>query len=116
MLDVVGGDYVNRNIDALAVGGRIIQVGTMGGGRTEVNIGMLLPKRATITGTVLRARPIEEKIAITQRFAAEMLPLFDQGRLRPVIDARFTLEEIAAAHERMESNVNVGKILVDVCD
>lgn len=116
VLDVIGGDYVNRNISAVCVGGRIIQVGTMGGGRTDVNIGMLLPKRATIIGTVLRARPLEEKIAITQRFAAEMLPLFDQGLLRPVIDTRFGLDEIAAAHARMESNANIGKILIDVSD
>ncbi|NCY16370.1 MAG: NAD(P)H-quinone oxidoreductase [Actinobacteria bacterium] len=116
IVDVIGGDYVNRNLSAIRVGGRIIQVGTMGGGRTDVNIGMLLPKRAAIIGTVLRARPLEEKIAITQRFAAEMLPLFDQGRLRPVIDTRFALDEIAAAHARMESNANVGKILIDVCD
>jgi putative PIG3 family NAD(P)H quinone oxidoreductase len=116
VLDVIGGEYVNRNISAIRTGGRIIQVGTMGGGRTDVNIGMLLPKRASIVGTVLRARPIEEKIAITQRFAAEMLPLFDQGRLHPVIDTRFGLDEIATAHARMESNVNVGKILIDLCD
>ncbi len=116
VLDVIGGDYVNRNISALRVGGCIVQVGTMGGGRTDVNIGMLLPKRATIIGTVLRARPIEEKIAITKRFAAEMLPLFDQGRLSPVIDSRFPLSAIAEAQAQMESNANTGKILIDVCD
>jgi len=116
VLDVIGGDYVNRNIAALRTGGRIVQVGTMGGGRTDVNIGMLMPKRATIIGTVLRARPLEEKIAITQRFVAEMLPLFDQGRLSTVIDSRFSLGDIGDAHRRMESNANVGKILVDVSD
>lgn len=116
VLDVIGGDYVNRNISALRVGGRIVQVGTMGGGRTDVNIGMLLPKRATIIGTVLRARPIEEKIVITQRFAAEMLPLFDQGRMSPVIDSRFSLDDIAAAQSAMEANANTGKILIEICD
>ena len=116
VLDVIGGDYVNRNISVLRVGGRIVQVGTMGGGRTDVNIGMLLPKRATIIGTVLRSRPLEEKIAITRRFTAEMLPLFDDGRLVPVIDSRFTLSEIAAAHSYMETNANTGKILIDVRD
>ncbi len=114
VLDVIGGDYVNRNISALRTGGRIVQVGTMGGGRTDVNIGMLLPKRATLIGTVLRSRPLEEKIAITRRFAAEMLPLFDQGRLEPVIDSRFALGEIAEAHAAMERNANVGKILIDI--
>ena len=92
VLDVIGGDYVERNIDALAVRGRIVQVGTMAGGAVSVNIGKLMPKRASLIGTVLRARPLEEKIAITRRFAAEMLPLFDAGRLRPVIDRRFPLD------------------------
>lgn len=114
VLDVVGGDYVDRNLDALRTGGRIVQVGVMGGGVSPLNVGKLLPKRASIIGTVLRSRPIEEKIALTQRFAAEILPLFDEGRCRPVIDSRFPLVDIAAAHERMESNANVGKIVVDV--
>jgi putative PIG3 family NAD(P)H quinone oxidoreductase len=114
VLDVIGGDYVDRNIDALRIGGRIIQVGVMGGGASSVNVGKLLPKRATITGTVLRPRPLEEKIAITRRFGREMLPLFATGALAPVVDSRFPFDEIAAAHARMESNANIGKIVVDV--
>lgn len=114
VLDVIGGDYVNKNIAALRVGGRIVQVGTMGAGRTEVNIGMMLPKRASLIGTVLRARPLAEKIAITQRFAAEILPLFDAGVVEPVIDSRYSLSAIADAHAYMETNANVGKILIDV--
>jgi putative PIG3 family NAD(P)H quinone oxidoreductase len=114
VLDVIGGDYTNRNLAALRVGGRIIQVGVMGGGQTPVNLGLMLPKRATITGTVLRARPLEEKIAISRRFAAEVLPLFDAGALRPVIDSRYVLADVATAHERMQANANVGKVLLDV--
>jgi NADPH2:quinone reductase len=114
VLDVIGGDYVDRNIAAIRVGGTIVQVGTMGGGRTEVNIGMMLPKRATIIGTVLRSRPLAEKIAISRRFAAEVLPLFDAGLVRPVIDSRYSLADIGAAHAYMETNANVGKILIDV--
>jgi NADPH:quinone reductase len=114
VLDVIGGDYVERNIDALAVRGRIVQVGTMGGGMVSVNVGKLMPKRASLIGTVLRARPLEEKISITRRFSAEMLPLFDAGRLRPVIDRRFPLDDIVEAHRAMEANENVGKILIDV--
>jgi NADPH2:quinone reductase len=114
VLDVIGGDYVDRNIAAIRVGGTIVQVGTMGGGRTEVNIGMMLPKRATLTGTVLRSRPLAEKIAITKRFGAEILPLFDMGLVRPVIDSRYALADIGAAHAFMETNANVGKILIDV--
>jgi NADPH:quinone reductase-like Zn-dependent oxidoreductase len=114
VLDVIGGSYVPRNIASLAVGGRIIQVGVMEAGATDLNLGLLLAKRASITGTTLRARPIEEKIAISRRFAAEILPLFDHGPLRPVIDSRYPLGEVAAAHERMQSNANIGKILLDI--
>jgi len=114
VLDVIGGDYVDRDIAAVAIGGRIIQVGVMGGGVTSVNVGMLLPKRAALIGTVLRARPLEEKIAITRRFADEILPLFDRGVLHPVIDRRYPLADIAEAHAAMEANENVGKILIDV--
>ena len=114
VLDVIGGNYVDKNIASVRVGGHIVQVGTMGGGRTEVNIGMMLPKRASLTGTVLRARPLAEKIAITQRFASEVLPLYDSGSIRPVIDSRYRLSAIADAHAYMETNANVGKILIDV--
>lgn len=114
VLDVVGGDYVDRNLDALAVGGRIVQVGVMGGGSAQVSIGKLLPRRATIVGTVLRARPLEEKIAVSRRFGREVLPLFADGRLAPVIDSRFELARVAEAHQRMADNANVGKILLDV--
>ena len=114
VLDVIGGDYVERNIDALAVRGRIVQVGTMGGGAASVNVGKLLPKRASIIGTVLRARPLEEKIALSRRFATEVTPLFERGLLHPVIDRRYPLDRIADAHRAMEANENVGKILVDV--
>jgi NADPH:quinone reductase-like Zn-dependent oxidoreductase len=96
VLDVVGGAEVDRNIDALAMKGRIMR------------------KRAGVVGTMLRNRPLEEKVAISRRFAHEVLPLFDRGALRPVIDRRFPLDEIADAHRYMESNANVGKILVDV--
>jgi putative PIG3 family NAD(P)H quinone oxidoreductase len=114
VLDVVGGDEVDRNIAAIAVQGRIVQVGVMGGGRTSVNVGALLPKRATLTGTVLRARPLEEKIAVSRRFATEVLPLFASGRLVPVIFCRFGLSEIADAHVVMDSNANIGKIVVTI--
>jgi putative PIG3 family NAD(P)H quinone oxidoreductase len=113
VLDVVGGDEVDRNIDALALKGRIVQVGTLtGGGRADVS--KLMRKRAAVVGTMLRARPLEEKIAVTQRFTHEVLPLFASGDLHPVIDRRFPLAETAEAHRYMESNANVGKILLDV--
>jgi putative PIG3 family NAD(P)H quinone oxidoreductase len=114
ILDVVGGDYLDRNVAATAIKGRIVQVGVMAGGAVSFNLGALLPKRASLTGTVLRARPLEEKIAVSQRFAAEVLPLFESGALRVVIDSRYRLDDIATAHAFMETNANVGKIVVDV--
>jgi len=114
VLDVVGGDEVDRNLSASRPQGTIVQVGLMGGGRTSVNLGLLLVKRLHWIGTTLRARPIEQKIEICRRFAAEVLPLFDGGALRPVIDSRYGLDDIVAAHRHMESNANVGKILLDL--
>jgi len=114
ILDVIGGDYVERNIASLAVKGHIIQVGVMAGKPVPFNVGLLLGKRASITGTVLRARPLEEKIATSQRFAAEMLPLFDSGELKPVIDSTYAFADIASAHEYMATNGNVGKIVITV--
>jgi len=114
ILDVIGGEYVEKNVAALAVKGRIIQVGVMAGKPLPFNVGLLLGKRATITGTVLRARPTEEKIAISRRFAAEMLPLFSTGAMRPVVDSVHPFVDIAAAHVRMASNANVGKIVLSI--
>ena len=114
VLDVIGGEYLARNVKSLKTKGRIIQVGVMGTGTVDFNVGSLLAKRAQLIGTVLRARPIEEKIALTQRFAAEIVPRFDDGSLAPVIDSRYTLDTIAQAHERMGANANVGKIMIDV--
>jgi putative PIG3 family NAD(P)H quinone oxidoreductase len=114
VLDVVGGQYTIGNIKSLRVGGRLMQVGVMGQQTVELPLGLLLPKRASIVGTVLRARPLEEKIALTQRVRAELLPLFEQGRLRPIVDSRYRLDDIADAHRYMETNANIGKILIDV--
>ena len=115
VLDVIGGEYLNRNVSALALKGTIVQVGLMGGGSTAFNIGALMPKRARLMGTVLRPRPADEKIAVTQRFISEMMPLFAVGKLRPVIDRRFRLDQVVEAHQLMESNANTGKIVIDVC-
>ena len=114
VLDVVGGDEIDRNLRVVSTKGTIVQVGLMGGAQAAVNVGLLLAKRACWIGTTLRARPLEEKVAVTQRFAAEMLPLFDTGVLRPIIDCRFPLDRIADAHRAMAANTNTGKILIDV--
>lgn len=113
VLDVIGGEYTVRNIKSLRVGGRIIQVGVMGEGTVTLPLGLLLPKRASLIGTVLRARPLEEKAALAQQFRAELLPRFDDGSMRPVIDSRYAFDDIADAHAYMSTNANVGKILID---
>lgn len=114
VLDVVGGDYLARNLAALRVGGTIVQVGVMGGGKTTIDLGALLPKRAHLVGTVLRSRPLEEKVAASLRFAREVVPAIEAGTIVPVIDRRFPLAEIADAHRYLESNANVGKVLIDL--
>ena len=112
IFDVIGAPYWDRNIASLAVKGRMVIVGTMGGATHEVNIGSLMGKRLRVNGTVLRARPIEEKIALNQQFVRHVLPLLADGRIRAVVDKVFPLEEVAEAHRYMESNANFGKIVL----
>jgi NADPH2:quinone reductase len=114
VLCVIGGDYLDRNVASLAQKGHIVQVGVMGGGNMSFNLAGLMPKRAKLSGTVLRARPIEEKIAISQRFSTEIIPLFEAGKIRPVIDCRYQFSDIAHAHEHMTANANTGKIVIDI--
>jgi putative PIG3 family NAD(P)H quinone oxidoreductase len=114
VLDVVGGAEADRNLRVVRPKGTIVQVGLMGGAAVEVNLGLLLAKRVTWVGTVLRSRPLEEKAGTSRRFADEVLPLFTSGVLRPVIDRRFALDDVADAHRHMEADANIGKILLDV--
>jgi putative PIG3 family NAD(P)H quinone oxidoreductase len=114
VLDVIGGEETDRNLKAVRMDGTIVQVGLMGGGNASVNVGLILSKRITWIGTTLRARPVERKLALSQRFIDEVLPLFDSGALRPVVDSRYAFDDIAGAHRHMEANANVGKILIDL--
>lgn len=114
VLDVVGGEYAARNLRACRVGGTIVQVGIMGGGNAEVPLGLLLTRRIHWVGTVLRARPIEEKIAVTRRCEHDLVPLYESGVLTPVIDRVLPLDRVAEAHEYVASNANVGKVLLTV--
>jgi NADPH:quinone reductase len=112
VLDLVGGDYVPDDLRVLALRGRLIVVGTVAGSRAELNLGMLLRKRLRIIGTVLRSRPLEEKIALARDFSTSVLPLFASGRIRPVVEHVLPFSRIAEAHRLMEENRNFGKIVL----
>lgn len=112
IIDLVGGAYFAANIDALALRGRIVCVGTTAGAISQVNIGTLMRKRATVIGTVLRARSTDDKAKAVRRFAAHVLPLVERGTIKPIIEAVYSPEEIRAAHEHMESNRGFGKIVL----
>lgn len=112
ILDFVGGAYWPKHAACMAVGGRCVVIGILGGATAEVNLAQLLRRRYQILGLVMRSRPLADKIAITQAFIRESLPLFADGRLQPVIDRVYPLSRVADAHQRMEENVNVGKIVL----
>jgi len=112
ILDLVGGNYFSANLDALASRGRLICVGTMAGAKSEIDLGLLLRKRANIIGTMLRGRSIEEKAEATRLFASSVLPLVSRGAIRPVIDGVYPVDEIRDAHQRLESNASFGKIVL----
>jgi putative PIG3 family NAD(P)H quinone oxidoreductase len=112
ILDVIGAPYWDQNLAALAMRGRMVIVGTMGGGKLEVNLGALMGKRARVHGTLLRARPLEEKATLTQEFVARVLPLFQNETITPIVDRVFPLADVAEAHRYMESNSNFGKIVL----
>jgi NADPH2:quinone reductase len=112
ILDLVGSRFLEANLSLLANRGRIVVVGLTSGSKTEIDLGVVLRKRLHIQGTVLRSRPLEEKIAVARDFSSRMVPLFETGRLRAVIDSVRSFDEIREAHEDMESNANFGKIVL----
>jgi NADPH2:quinone reductase len=112
ILDLVGGKYFPANLQAVALRGRLISVGTTAGARSDIDLGLLMRKRATIIGTVLRPRSIEEKAEAIRRFAADVLPLVSRGLVRPVIESVYRVGEVRAAHKHLESNRTVGKIVL----
>ena len=114
VLDIVGGAYIARDLDALATGGRILCIATRDRTPASVDMGLLMRKRATLIGTTLRARPLSERVAIIAAVRAHVWPLLAEGRIHPVIDSVFPLEDVPAAHRRMESSSHRGKILLRV--
>ena len=112
ILDLVGGAYLDGNLRVLAQRGRMIVVGLTSGSRAELDMGLVLRKRLTMIGTTLRSRPLEEKIALARDAAQHLIPLFDAGKLRPVVDRVFSFGDIRNAHELMESNQTFGKMVL----
>jgi NADPH2:quinone reductase len=114
ILDMVGGDYVQRNLSALAVEGRLVFIAFLRGAKVELNLAPVMMKRLTITGSTLRARPVAHKAPIAKALLETVWPLLASGAIRPIIDRVFPLTEAAAAHALMESNRHVGKLLLQV--
>lgn len=114
ILEFLGGEALEKSLKAAAPGGRIVQISYLEGPEARVPLGLLMFKRLRLLGTTLRGRPVEEKMALTQRFGRELLPHFRSGRLRPVVDRAFPLDDVAEAHRYMEENRNFGKIVLEV--
>jgi len=112
VLDLVGGSYLEGNLRVLAQRGRIVVVGLTGGATAQFNMALLLRKRLTIVGTVMRARSLDEKIALARDFSDRVVPLFESGRITPVIDRIMPFTQIRGAHDLMESNETFGKIVL----
>ncbi|MCA3222054.1 MAG: NAD(P)H-quinone oxidoreductase [Burkholderiales bacterium] len=114
VLDMVAGDYVAREIDCLADDGRLLIIATLGGSKAQVDVGQVLRRRLTVTGSTLRPRSVEFKAAIARRLQAVVWPLVEAGRIKPMVYRRFALGDAAAAHGLMESSTHIGKIVLDV--
>ena len=112
IMDLVGGNYLEGNLRVLALRGRIVVVGLTAGSTAPFDMGVLLRKRLTVVGTVLRSRGLEERIELAREFSARVVPLFEEGRLKPVVDRVLSFSEIRAAHDLMESNETFGKIVL----
>lgn len=114
VLDLVGASYLDANLEALARRGRLLLVGTLAGASASLNFRHVMGKRLRIIGTVLRARSTEEKAAAVRRFAAEVVPLFTRGLVRPVLEQTYNLRDVGAAYDRLESNETFGKVVLKV--
>jgi NADPH2:quinone reductase len=111
ILDMVAGDYITREINCLADDGRLVVIALLGGAKATVDLGQILRRRLTITGSTLRPRPIEFKAAIVSKLREHIWPLLESGTIKPVIHKVFSLEEAAEAHRLMESSTHIGKLV-----
>ena len=114
VLDFIGAPYLEQNLEALTTWGRIVFLSTMGGVQANVNLGMLMSKRISMRGCTLRTRTLEEKLVVAHRFATSVLPLLANGKVKPVIEQVYSMEEVGKAHVEMGENKNFGKLIVRV--
>lgn len=114
ILDMVAGEYVDRNYDAAAVDGRIVQIATLNGPNVSVNVAKVMVKRLTHTGSTLRPRSNADKAAMVAAIEAKVVPLLREGRVKPLMDSAFPLEKASDAHRRMETSAHIGKIVLEV--
>ena len=112
ILDMVGGDYLDRNLQVAAIEGRLVIISMLGGARAEIKLNVVLTKRLTVTGSTLRSRSVEEKASVAEAVRQNAWPLLASGKVRPVIHATFPLAEAAAAHQLLESSTHIGKIVL----
>ncbi|MBT8367993.1 MAG: NAD(P)H-quinone oxidoreductase [Deltaproteobacteria bacterium] len=116
ILDMVGGDYVARNLELAAMDGRMVSISFLKGSRVEIDMMHILRKRLIITGSTLRPRSAEAKAGIAQNLRAQVWPLIESGKIKPLIAARFPLADVYEAHKLMESSIHIGKIILTVAD
>jgi NADPH2:quinone reductase len=116
ILDMVGGDYLARNLEAVAEEGRIVMISTLAGPRTSIDLRRIMTKRATLTGSTLRPRPIAFKAELARALEETVWPVIAQGRYKPVIDRTFPLAEVVEAHRRIDAGEHIGKIILTMND
>src|SRR6185436_10728764 len=114
ILDCIGGSYLEDNVASLGPQGRLVIIGLMGGAKADVNLGLLVSRRLRVIGSVLRTRSLAEKVAITDAFRAEVLPLFASGVCKPIVDKVYPIAEAAAAHDYVAANQNFGKVVLKI--
>jgi putative PIG3 family NAD(P)H quinone oxidoreductase len=114
ILDIMGAAYLGRNVETLATGGRLVCIGMQGGTRGELDLGALLSKRASVHATSLRARPLTEKAAICRSVTEGLWPLVGAGKVKPIVEASYPMNEVAAAHELVADSGHIGKVLLTI--
>ncbi|EFH90448.1 NAD(P)H-quinone oxidoreductase [Ktedonobacter racemifer] len=114
VLDFIGGPYMEGNLEALGLWGRLVFLATLGGADANVNLGKVMAKRLSIRGFTLRSRTLEEKLAATRHFAVQVVPLLARGRVRPIVEEVFPIERISEAHKVMQANRNFGKLVLSL--